>query len=146
MLVTDPSEIAAAVPIAASATAGNQGNATISAGQVLNPTNPQLRTAATITFSSATQYTISGDPTVLHLYAGFGYRCQRLASGDQRHAGGRRLVHGSRQQQRHRRQPQRVAAGGLDGRAGVEQRHDFDELAPSASSSATLASKPIRRK
>lgn len=64
VLINDPSEIAAAVPIAASATAGNQGNATISAGQVLNPTNPQLRTAATITFSSPTQYTISGDPTV----------------------------------------------------------------------------------
>lgn len=64
VLINDPSEIAAAVPIAASATAGNQGNAAISAGQVLNPTNPQLRTAATITFSSPTQYTISGDPTV----------------------------------------------------------------------------------
>lgn len=67
VLINDPSEIAAAVPIAASATAGNQGNATITAGQVLNPTNPQLRTAATITFSSPTQYTISGDPTV-HTY------------------------------------------------------------------------------
>ncbi len=64
VLVTDPSEIAAAAPIAASATAGNQGNATITAGQVLNSTNPALRTAATITFTSATTYTISGDPTV----------------------------------------------------------------------------------
>lgn len=64
VIVTDPSDIAAAAPIVASATAGNQGNATISSGEVLNPTNPQLRTAATITFSSATQYTVSGDPTV----------------------------------------------------------------------------------
>ena len=62
--VTDPSDIAAALPIRAAATAGNVGNATISAGQVLNSTDPALRTAATITFSSATQYTISGDPTV----------------------------------------------------------------------------------
>jgi flagellar hook-associated protein 1 FlgK len=67
VLVTDPSQIAAAVPVVASATAGNQGNATISAGEVLNSTNPALRTAATITFTSATEYTISGDPTV-HTY------------------------------------------------------------------------------
>nr|WP_298719766.1 flagellar hook-associated protein FlgK [uncultured Steroidobacter sp.] len=64
VLITDPSEIAAAAPIRAQATAGNQGNATISAGEVLNPTNPALRTSATITFTSATTYTISGDPTV----------------------------------------------------------------------------------
>ncbi|GFE84790.1 flagellar hook protein FlgK [Steroidobacter agaridevorans] len=64
VLITDPNEIAAAAPIAAQATAGNQGNATISPGEVLNPTNPNLRTATTITFTSATTYQISGDPTV----------------------------------------------------------------------------------
>jgi flagellar hook-associated protein 1 FlgK len=67
VLITDPNEIAAAAPIAAQATAGNQGNGTITAGQVLNPTNPALRTATTITFTSATTYTVSGDPTV-HTY------------------------------------------------------------------------------
>lgn len=67
VLITDPAEIAAAAPIVAQAGAGNQGNATISPGEVLNPTNPALRTAATITFTSATTYTISGDPTV-HTY------------------------------------------------------------------------------
>ena len=67
VLVTDPAEIAAAAPIAAQAGTGNQGNGRISAGEVLNPTNPALRTAATITFTSATTYTISGDPTV-HTY------------------------------------------------------------------------------
>lgn len=67
VLVTDPAEIAAAAPIVAQAGTGNQGNATISPGEVLNPTNPALRTAATITFTSATTYTISGDPTV-HTY------------------------------------------------------------------------------
>jgi flagellar hook-associated protein 1 FlgK len=64
VLITDPNEIAAAAPIVAQATPGNQGNATISAGEVLNPTNPNLRTATTITFISATTYQISGDPTV----------------------------------------------------------------------------------
>jgi flagellar hook-associated protein 1 len=64
VLITDPADVAAAAPIAASATAGNRGNATVSAGEVLNPTNPALRTAATITFTSSTQYQISGDPTV----------------------------------------------------------------------------------
>jgi flagellar hook-associated protein 1 FlgK len=67
VLITDPNEIAAAAPIAAQATAGNRGNGTISAGQVLNATNPALRTATTITFTSATTYTVSGDPTV-HTY------------------------------------------------------------------------------
>lgn len=70
VLVTDPAEIAAAAPIRAQATAGNQGNGTISAGEVLNPTNPALRTAATITFTSATTYTVSGDPTVYTYTAG----------------------------------------------------------------------------
>lgn len=64
VLINDPAEIAAAAPIVAQAGAGNQGNATVSAGEVLNPTNPALRTAATITFTSATTYQISGDPTV----------------------------------------------------------------------------------
>lgn len=64
VLITDASEIAAAAPIVAQATSGNQGSATISAGEVLNPTNPALRTAATITFTSATTYTVSGDATV----------------------------------------------------------------------------------
>lgn len=64
VLIADPNEIAAATPILAQARAGNQGNATISAGEVLNPANAALRTTATITFASATTYTVSGDPTV----------------------------------------------------------------------------------
>jgi flagellar hook-associated protein 1 FlgK len=63
VLITDPAQIAAAAPIVAQASAGNQGNATISAGEVVNPTNPALRTPVTITFTSSTTYTISGDPT-----------------------------------------------------------------------------------
>jgi flagellar hook-associated protein 1 FlgK len=70
VLITDPTEIAAAAPIRAQAGTGNQGNGTISAGEVLNPTNPALRTSATITFTSATTYTVSGDPTVYTYTAG----------------------------------------------------------------------------
>jgi flagellar hook-associated protein 1 FlgK len=64
LLISDPSEVAAASPITSAARSGNLGNATISAGEVLNVGNPNLRTTATITFSSPTQYTVSGDPTV----------------------------------------------------------------------------------
>jgi flagellar hook-associated protein 1 FlgK len=69
VLISDPAQIAAAAPIVAQASAGNQGNATVSAGEVMNPTHPALRTAATITFTSATTYTISGDPTEYTLSA-----------------------------------------------------------------------------
>lgn len=64
VLVANPADIAAAAPIVGSATTTNRGNATISAGEVLNSSNPALRNNATITFTSATQYQISGDPTV----------------------------------------------------------------------------------
>ncbi len=64
VLVTNPSEIAAAAPIVSSAGANNTGSATITAGEVIDSTNAQLRSPVTITFTSATQYTVSGDPTV----------------------------------------------------------------------------------
>lgn len=64
VLISNPSQIAAAAPITTAAGSGNIGNATISAGEVLDAADPQLRAPATITFSSLTQYTISGDPTV----------------------------------------------------------------------------------
>lgn len=64
LLVTDPSDVAAAAPIVGAATTTNRGNGTITAGVVMNPTDPALRNNATITFTSATQYQISGDPTV----------------------------------------------------------------------------------
>jgi flagellar hook-associated protein 1 FlgK len=63
VLIADPEEIAAAAPITTRATAGNIGNGTISAGEVLNANNAQLRSPVTITFTSATQYQVSGDPT-----------------------------------------------------------------------------------
>ncbi len=60
VLVTDPSEIAAAAPIVASAGAGNIGNATISAGEVLDGTNAQLRSTVSIQFLTATTYSVNG--------------------------------------------------------------------------------------
>lgn len=67
VLITDPTEIAAAAPIIGQAAPGNQGTGTISAGEVLNPANAALGTATTITFTSSSTYTIGSDPTV-HTY------------------------------------------------------------------------------
>jgi flagellar hook-associated protein 1 FlgK len=60
VLVTDPSKIAAAAPIVASAAATNTGGASITAGTVLGPTNAQLRTTATIQFLTPTTYSVNG--------------------------------------------------------------------------------------
>ncbi len=70
VLISNPSEIAAAAPIVASAGAGNTGSATISLGEVTDAFNAQLRSPVDITFVSPTQYTISGDPTVYTYTAG----------------------------------------------------------------------------
>jgi flagellar hook-associated protein 1 FlgK len=60
VLVKDPSKIAAAAPIRTAVDPDNTGNGTISAGEVLDSTNGALRNTATITFTSATTFTISG--------------------------------------------------------------------------------------
>lgn len=62
LLITNPAEIAAAAPITTGVGAGNLGSATISAGEVINASDPALRSPVTITFTSPTQYQISGDP------------------------------------------------------------------------------------
>jgi flagellar hook-associated protein 1 FlgK len=67
LLVENPADIAAAAPIRSAAVTGNTGSATISAGEVLDPANAQLRNPVTLNFVSATQYTINGNPT-LHTY------------------------------------------------------------------------------
>jgi len=64
LLISNPAEIAAAAPITTGKGAGNIGTGTITAGEVLDATNPNLRSPVTITFTSPTQYTVSGDPTV----------------------------------------------------------------------------------
>ena len=58
--LTDPAQIAAASPVKTAATTTNTGTARISAPTVANPTNPQLRTTATITFPTATTYSVNG--------------------------------------------------------------------------------------
>ena len=63
VLVTDPAKVAAAAPIVAAASNSNTGSATISAGEVIDATNSQLRAPIDITFISATQYQVSGDAT-----------------------------------------------------------------------------------
>lgn len=70
LLISDTSEVAAAAPIKTAATSGNLGNATISAGEVIDSGNTLLRNTVNITFTSATQYTVSGDPTVYTYTAG----------------------------------------------------------------------------
>jgi flagellar hook-associated protein 1 FlgK len=57
---TDPTRVAAAAPIRASATTGNSGNGSITTGEVLDAGNAQLLTTASIVFTSATTYTING--------------------------------------------------------------------------------------
>jgi flagellar hook-associated protein 1 FlgK len=58
--ITDPSRVAAAAPIRASATTGNSGSGSITTGEVLDAANGQLLTTASIVFTSATTYTING--------------------------------------------------------------------------------------
>lgn len=70
VLITDPNRIAVAAPIATRVTVGNTGTGKISAGEVLDYTNGALRNNATITFTSATTYTVSGDATVYTYTAG----------------------------------------------------------------------------
>jgi flagellar hook-associated protein 1 len=60
LLLSNPNQIAAAVPIQAGAAASNTGSATISSGTVVNAANPQLLTTATIQFLTPTTYQING--------------------------------------------------------------------------------------
>lgn len=60
VLITDPSRIAAAAPIRTAAITGNSGSGAISAGEVLDGTDAQLRAPVTIQFLSANTYSING--------------------------------------------------------------------------------------
>jgi flagellar hook-associated protein 1 FlgK len=53
LLVTDPARIAAAAPIRTGTTATNSGSGVISAGEVLDPANADLRDPVTIRFTGA---------------------------------------------------------------------------------------------
>jgi flagellar hook-associated protein 1 len=58
--VTDPARIAAAAPIKTTANGANAGDGQISAGTVIDATNPNLRNAVTIQFTGAGTYSING--------------------------------------------------------------------------------------
>jgi flagellar hook-associated protein 1 len=60
VLVSDPSRVAAAAPIRSAAALSNTGTGSISPGEVLDATNPQLRATTTIAFIDATHYSING--------------------------------------------------------------------------------------
>jgi flagellar hook-associated protein 1 FlgK len=60
VLVTDPNRLAAALPVVSRAAIGNLGAASISAPEVLDATDPDLRAPVDIVFTSATQYTVDG--------------------------------------------------------------------------------------
>jgi flagellar hook-associated protein 1 len=60
VLVTSPGDIAAAAPTRTTADLGNTGTGAISAGSVIDVTNPNLLATATIQFSNATTYSING--------------------------------------------------------------------------------------
>jgi flagellar hook-associated protein 1 len=61
VVLTDPSKIAAAVPVQTAAAGSNSGAAAISSGTVLNAADPNLLTPATITFANPpTSYSING--------------------------------------------------------------------------------------
>ncbi len=58
--ITDPARIAAAAPIRTGAALANTGAGLISAGEVLDPANPQLRQSVAIQFLSPTTYSVNG--------------------------------------------------------------------------------------
>jgi flagellar hook-associated protein 1 FlgK len=60
VVVTDPARIAAAAPIRTTATPANTGSGAITQGEVLDATNPQLRSTTTIRFLTATTYSVNG--------------------------------------------------------------------------------------
>ena len=60
VLITDPSRVAAAAPIRTATDTGNSGSGAISAGEVLDSTNAQLRAPVTIEFLTASTYSING--------------------------------------------------------------------------------------
>jgi flagellar hook-associated protein 1 len=58
--ITNPSRLAMAAPIRASAAAANTGGATVTQGEVLDATDAALRTTTTLQFLTPTTYSING--------------------------------------------------------------------------------------
>jgi len=71
VVLTNPSQIAAAGAIKTGAAGTNTGAATISSGTVLNPANPNLQQPATITFANPpTSYSVNGGAPVAYANGG----------------------------------------------------------------------------
>jgi flagellar hook-associated protein 1 FlgK len=66
VLIADPSKIAAAAPMLAGAASANTGSGAITQGEVLDPTNAQLRATTTIQFIDATHYSVNGAGSFLY--------------------------------------------------------------------------------
>ncbi len=60
VVISDPAKVAAAAPIRTAAAVANTGSATISAGEVLDVSNAQLRSSVTLQFIDATHYSVNG--------------------------------------------------------------------------------------
>jgi flagellar hook-associated protein 1 FlgK len=69
-VLTDPTKIAAAGAVQSSAANANSGTGTISAGSVLDATNPNLLNTVTIQFTSATTYSVNGGANVAYTDGG----------------------------------------------------------------------------
>jgi flagellar hook-associated protein 1 FlgK len=63
LLVNNVSDVAAAAPTRTTASLANTGTGSVSAGQVIDATNPALLTTATIQFIDATTYSVNGAGT-----------------------------------------------------------------------------------
>ncbi len=60
LLIRDPANLAIAAPIRTQADIANTGNGAVSAGQVTDAANPQLRSTVTMQFTAANTYSING--------------------------------------------------------------------------------------
>ena len=68
--ITDPARIAAAAPIRTSGASSNSGSGSISAGAVLDSSDPQLLSTVNIAFTSATTYSVNGGPDIAYAAGG----------------------------------------------------------------------------
>ncbi len=73
--LTDPTKIAAAIPVQGNASAGNIGTGSLSAPAVTSglPLNPNLQDTVTLTFTSPTTYTVADSTTGTTLATGVPY-------------------------------------------------------------------------
>jgi flagellar hook-associated protein 1 FlgK len=59
-IITNAAQVAVAVPVRAEAGPSNSGSAVTTAGEVIDPSNPALRSTVTLQFASPTTYSING--------------------------------------------------------------------------------------